>query len=98
LEYLAEPALALAGGTDGMDFIRGLLQAAPAHMSEHAVMVLEIGNERAYFEAAFPDLEIFWLETSAGEDSVLLITKAALDAKAKAKPKASKTPKKPKKV
>jgi ribosomal protein L3 glutamine methyltransferase len=78
-EYLAEPALALAGGTDGMDFIRGLLQAAPFHMSEHAVMVLEIGNERAFFEAAFPDLEIFWLETSAGADSVLLITKTALD-------------------
>ena len=97
LEYLAEPALALAGGTDGMDFIRGLLQAAPAHMSEHAVMVLEIGNERAYFEAAFPDLEIFWLETSAGEDSVLLITKAALDAEAKAKPKSPKPAKSPKK-
>ena len=78
-EYLAEPALALAGGTDGMDFIRGLLAAAPAHMSEHAIMILEIGNERAFFEAAFPDLEIFWLETSAGADSVLLITKAALE-------------------
>jgi ribosomal protein L3 glutamine methyltransferase len=78
-EYLAEPALALAGGTDGMDFIRGLLQAAPAHMSEHAIMILEIGNERAFFEAAFPDLEIYWLETSAGEDSVLLLTKTALE-------------------
>jgi ribosomal protein L3 glutamine methyltransferase len=78
-EYLAEPALALAGGTDGMDFIRGLLQAAPDHMSEHAVMILEIGNERAFFEAAFPDLEIVWLETSAGVDSVLLITKTALE-------------------
>ena len=79
LEYLAEPALALAGGTDGMDFIRGLLQAAPAHMSEHAVLILEIGNERAYFETAFPDLEIVWLETSAGVDSLLLITKTALE-------------------
>ncbi len=78
-EYLAEPALALAGGSDGMDFIRGLLQSAPAHMSEHAVMILEIGNERAFFEAAFPNLEIFWLETSAGADSVLLITKTALE-------------------
>ena len=78
-EYLAEPALALAGGSDGMDFIRGLLQAAPAHMSKHAVMILEIGNERGYFETAFPDLEIVWLETSAGEDSVLLITKTALE-------------------
>jgi len=78
-EYLAEPELALAGGTDGMDFIRDLLQAAPAHMSEHAIMILEIGNERAFFEAAFPDLEIFWLQTSAGADSVLLITKKALE-------------------
>ncbi len=78
-EYLAEPALALAGGADGMDFIRGLLQAAPAHMSEHAIMILEIGNERAFFEAAFPDLEIVWMETSAGDDSVLLITKTALE-------------------
>ena len=78
-EYLAEPELALAGGADGMDFIRGLLAAAPAHMSEHAIMILEIGNERAFFEAAFPDLEIFWLQTSAGADSVLLITKTALE-------------------
>ena len=78
-EYLAEPELALAGGADGMDFIRNLLQAAPTHMSEHAVMILEIGNERAFFEAAFPELEIFWLQTSAGADSVLLITKTALE-------------------
>ena len=78
-EYLAEPELALAGGADGMDFIRHLLQAAPTHMSEHAVMILEIGNERAFFEAAFPELEIFWLQTSAGADSVLLITKTALE-------------------
>ena len=78
-EYLAEPALALAGGADGMDFIRGLLANAPAHMSEHAVMVLEIGNERGFFERAFPELDVVWLETSAGEDAVLLITKTALE-------------------
>jgi ribosomal protein L3 glutamine methyltransferase len=78
-EYLAEPELALAGGADGMDFIRGLLANAPAHMSEHAVMVLEIGNERGFFEKAFPGLEVVWLETSAGEDAVLLITKTALE-------------------
>ena len=83
-EYLAEPALALAGGTDGMDFIRALLRDAPSRMSEHAVMVLEIGNERAYFEAAFPTLEVVWLETSAGYDQVLLLTRAALVALADA--------------
>jgi len=77
-EYRAEPELALAGGADGMDFIRGLLQGAPAHMNEEAVLVLEIGNERGHFEAAFPQLEALWLETSAGEDQVLLLTREAL--------------------
>ncbi len=78
MEYQAEPALALAGGTDGMDFIRQMLAKAPDHLSEHGVLVLEIGNEREYFEAAFPQLEVAWLDTSAGEDQVLLITRDAL--------------------
>ncbi len=77
-EYRAEPELALAGGTDGMDFIRTLLRDAPAALNERGVLVLEIGNERAFFEAAFPLLEVVWLETSAGEDQVLLVTREAL--------------------
>lgn len=77
-EFKAEPELALAGGTDGMDFVRQLLRDAPAHMSEHAVLVLEIGHERDYFEAAFPTLDVVWLSTSAGDDQVLLITRDAL--------------------
>jgi ribosomal protein L3 glutamine methyltransferase len=77
-EYRAEPELALAGGADGMDFIRGLLQGAPSRMNEQAVLVLEVGNERENFEAAFPRLEAVWLQTSAGEDQVLLITRESL--------------------
>ena len=77
-EYRAEPELALAGGRDGMDFIRTLLRDAPAAMNERGVLVLEIGNERDYFEVAFPLLEVVWLETSAGEDQVLLVTREAL--------------------
>jgi ribosomal protein L3 glutamine methyltransferase len=77
-EYRAEPQLALAGGADGMDFIRGLLRDAPSRMSEEAVLVLEIGNEREHFERAFPRLEAVWLETSAGADQVLLLTREAL--------------------
>lgn len=77
-EYRAEPQLALAGGEDGMDFIRKLLRDAPAKMSDHGVLVLEIGNERGNFERAFPKLECVWLETSAGEDQVLLLTRDKL--------------------
>ena len=77
-EYRAEPELALAGGVDGMDFIRQLLRDAPARMSEDAVLVLEIGQEREHFERAFPALEVLWLETTAGHDQVLLVTREAL--------------------
>lgn len=77
-EYLAEPALALAGGTDGMDFIRPLLAQISNYLSDEAILLLEIGNEREHFEAAFPHLPALWLETSAGEDQVLLLTRNAL--------------------
>jgi ribosomal protein L3 glutamine methyltransferase len=77
-EYLAEPEMALAGGTDGMDFIRNLLRDAPSRLSPDGVLVLEIGNERPFFEAAFPRLEAVWLSTSAGDDQVLLLTAESL--------------------
>ncbi len=77
-EFKAEPVLALAGGDDGMDFIRQMLRDAPAHMRENAVLVLEIGHERDYFEAAFPHLDVVWLSTSAGDDQVLLLTRQAI--------------------
>ncbi len=80
-EYLAEPAVALAGGDDGMDFIRTLIAQATEHMNEHAVLVLEIGHERAHFEAAFPTVQALWLTTSAGDDQVLLLTREALSSR-----------------
>jgi ribosomal protein L3 glutamine methyltransferase len=83
-EYRAEPAIALdgnqSGGMDGMDFVRSLLRDAPQHMNPAAVLVLEIGNERDFFETAFPTLNAIWLDTSAGEDQVLLLTRDALTA------------------
>ena len=77
-EYKAEPELALAGGSDGMDFIRAMLVAAPAKMMRHAVLVLEIGNEWDHFIAAFPRLEAIGLPTSAGDEQVLLLTREAI--------------------
>jgi ribosomal protein L3 glutamine methyltransferase len=81
-EFRAEPELALAGGEDGMDFIRQLLAQAPQHLSADGVLVLEIGHEREHFEAAFPHLQPVWLSTSAGDDHVLLLTADALGVRA----------------
>ncbi len=78
LEYRAEPALALAGGADGMDFVRRLLRDVSAYMNTDAALVLEIGHERAHFEAAFPALAAVWLDTSAGGDQVCVLTRPVL--------------------
>lgn len=77
-EFRAEPELALAGGADGMDFVRRLLAELPSRLNEGGVLVLEIGHERAHFEQAFPKLEAIWLATSAGDDQVLLLTRDML--------------------
>jgi ribosomal protein L3 glutamine methyltransferase len=78
-EFQAEPALALAGGDDGMDFIRPLLQQAASHLQPQGLLVLEIGHEREHFDAAFPSLDVVGLPTSDGHDAVLLITRDALE-------------------
>ena len=77
-EFKAEPTLALAGGSDGMDFIRSLFLTVAAQMNENAVLVLEIGNESENFKLAFPSLEPLWFETSAGPDQVMLLTREQL--------------------
>ena len=77
-EFRAEPALALAGGPDGMDVVRRIVAEAARHLTADGVLVLEIGRERPHFEAAFPALECAWLETSGGEDRVVLVVRDAL--------------------
>ena len=86
-EFQAEPSLALAGGEDGMDFIRPLLQRANQHLTEGGLLVLEIGHERAFFEAAFPALQVVYLPTQNTDDQVLLVTADSLNGAAKAHPK-----------
>ncbi len=72
-EYHAEPALALAGGDDGMDLIRKIIAGAPDYLSERGAILIEIGNEYEYFKKAFPQIPVIWMEVSAGDEQVLLI-------------------------
>ncbi|MGH8844466.1 MAG: 50S ribosomal protein L3 N(5)-glutamine methyltransferase [Advenella sp.] len=77
-EYQHEPALALAGGDDGMDIIRNILDQAAAHLNDDGFIILEIGNEYENFMNAFPALNPVFLETAEGDDSVLLLTREQL--------------------
>ncbi|KVL16342.1 50S ribosomal protein L3 N(5)-glutamine methyltransferase [Burkholderia ubonensis] len=80
-EYRHEPEMALAGGEDGMDVVRRIIGEARNWLHDDGVLVVEIGNEREHVEAAFGGLELTWLSTSAGEDSVFLIQASDLPQK-----------------
>ena len=73
-EYLREPQLALDGGSDGMDLVRKIIAGAADYLTPNGILMVEIGNEREFAEAAFGHLGLTWLTTSAGDDMVFLLT------------------------
>ena len=73
-EYLHEPQIALAGGADGMDLVRKIVEGAADYLTPEGILMVEIGNEREYAEAAFGHLGLTWLTTSAGDDMVFMLT------------------------
>ena len=79
-EYRHEPRLALAGGADGLAIVRRIIAAAPEHLTEEGILVVEIGHNRDALEAAYPRLSFTWLETSAGDERVFMLRRADLPA------------------
>jgi ribosomal protein L3 glutamine methyltransferase len=77
-EYLHEPELALGSGDDGLDFTRVILREAKKHLTEHGILVVEIGHNREALEAAYPTLPFTWLDTAAGDEYVFLLHAADL--------------------
>lgn len=77
-EYLHEPKIALAGGIDGLDIIRRIFKEASEHLTEDGLMIIEIGHNQDVIEQAFPRLPCTWLETSAGDQFVLMIKRSDL--------------------
>lgn len=73
-EYLHEPQIALHGGADGMDLVRKIVAGAAERLTPDGILMVEIGNEREYAEAAFGHLGLTWVTTSAGDDMVFLLT------------------------
>ncbi|MGQ0749708.1 MAG: 50S ribosomal protein L3 N(5)-glutamine methyltransferase [Betaproteobacteria bacterium] len=74
-EYRHEPTPALAGGKDGLDFARAILECAPAHLEPGGMLVLEVGHNRHRLERIFARTPFVWPYTSAGDDCVALVTR-----------------------
>jgi ribosomal protein L3 glutamine methyltransferase len=73
-EYRHEPALALDGGTDGLDIVRRILAQTPAHLGPRGALLCEIGQGRARLESDFPRLPFLWLDTEASAGEVFWLT------------------------
>jgi ribosomal protein L3 glutamine methyltransferase len=72
-EYHREPKIALAGGADGLAFVRRILEDAAEHLRPGGWLVMEVGHNRRGVERAFPRIPFIWAETSAGDDCVFLL-------------------------
>jgi len=77
-EYLAEPALALGSGEDGLDATRQILAQAKAHLNPGGLLVVEIGHNREVLEAAYPTLPFTWLDTESGDQFVFMLRREDL--------------------
>jgi len=77
-EYRREPALALAGGRDGLDVVRRILQQAKPFLNRGGVLVVEVGDGRGALESAYPEIEFTWVETDAAADRVFLLERGQL--------------------
>ena len=72
-EYRHEPALALAGGDDGLDAVRTIIDKAAPFLNPHGLLLVEVGHNRAIVEAAYPRLPFTWLSTGTDDEDVFLL-------------------------
>jgi ribosomal protein L3 glutamine methyltransferase len=77
-EYRYEPALALAGGPDGLLLVRQILARAADHLLPRGSLVCEIGHNRRALERAYPSVPFLWPETSIGPGHVFVLEREAL--------------------
>lgn len=76
-EYAAEPRLAHAGGDDGLDLVRRIVEGAPARLAKGGGLLCEIGEDRHILETDFPLHPFLWLDSEESEGEVFWITSDA---------------------
>ncbi len=77
-EYRAEPALALAGGADGLDIVRRIIDGASATLTPGGGLLCEIGAGREALESSYSELPFFWVDTEDSDGETFWINAADL--------------------
>ncbi|MBS7457620.1 50S ribosomal protein L3 N(5)-glutamine methyltransferase [Coralloluteibacterium stylophorae] len=77
-EYAHEPDLGLRAGDDGLDLALRILRDAPAHLSEHGLLICEVGESEADLVRLLPEVPFAWIEFRVGQMGVFAIDRADL--------------------
>lgn len=78
-EYGAEPAIALAGGEDGLDIVRRILAEAPRRLNADGGIMCEFGTGREILEEDYAHLDFLWPASEEGDGEVFWLTRDAFE-------------------
>lgn len=78
-EYRHEPVLALETTNNGLSIVETILRNASSYLSEHGVLIVEVGNSEEALCEAYPLVPFTWLDMSHGGQGVFLLSKQQLD-------------------
>jgi ribosomal protein L3 glutamine methyltransferase len=77
-EYAHEPELGLRAGDDGLDLALKIMRDAPAHLSEHGLLVCEVGEAELALAQLLPEVPFAWIEFKVGQMGIFVLERADL--------------------
>ncbi|WP_084028730.1 50S ribosomal protein L3 N(5)-glutamine methyltransferase [Candidatus Rickettsiella isopodorum] len=78
IEYQHEPAMALAAGKEGLDFVIQILRHANKYLKKKGILIVEVGNSKSALVKRYPQIPFLWLEFEQGEAEIFLLTQEQL--------------------
>ncbi|MDO4429892.1 MAG: 50S ribosomal protein L3 N(5)-glutamine methyltransferase [Lonepinella koalarum] len=77
-EFHHEPMMALAAGIDGLGLVRRILAQSADFLTEHGLLICEVGNSMVHLIEQYPQVPFKWIEFKQGGDGVFALTKGEL--------------------
>ena len=72
-EYSHEPEMGLRAGDDGLDLVLEILRDAPDHLSEHGLLICEVGESEQHLIRLLPELPFAWVEFKVGQMGIFVL-------------------------